>query len=119
VIAATHNDRAQALLVLPDSIFSAEMESIARSALAHRLPATYVQNRYAEVGGLMSYGRDNVDNWWLGAAVIDKILKGARPGDLPFEQPSTFQLVINAKTARTLGVKIPQALLLRATTVIQ
>ena len=60
-----------------------------------------------------------MDNWRIGAAFIDKILKGARPGDLPFEQPSTFQLVLNAKTARTLGAKIPQAMLLQATAVIQ
>jgi len=83
------------------------------------LDMTYVQSRYAEVGGLMSYGRDNVDYWRLGAAFMDRIFKGARPGDLPFEQPATFQLVLNMKTARALGVKIPQATLLQATKVIE
>jgi len=67
----------------------------------------------------MSYGRDTVSNWRLGTAFIDKILKGAKPGDLPFEQPSIFQLVLNMRTAQTLGVKISQSILLQASKVIE
>jgi len=118
-IETMQREKAQALLVLPDSIYSSQMDLIARLTLKHRMPSSYVQSRYAEVGGLMSYGRDNVDYWRLGAAFIDRIFKGARPGDLPFEQPATFQLVLNMKTARALGVKIPQATLLQATKVIE
>jgi len=118
-IETMQREKAQALLVLPDSIFSSQMAVIARLALKHRLPSSYVQNRYPELGGLISYGRDNVDNWRLGAAFIERIFKGARPGDLPFEQPATFQLVLNMKTAQTLGVKIPRAILLQATNVIE
>jgi len=112
-------EKAQALLVLPDSIFSSQMDLIARLTLKHRLPSSYVQDRYAELGGLMSYGRDTVSNWRLGTAFIDKILKGAKPGDLPFEQPSIFQLVLNMRTAQTLGVKISQSILLQASKVIE
>jgi putative ABC transport system substrate-binding protein len=118
-IERAQREKAQALLVLPDSIFSSLMDVIARLTLKHGLPSSYVQDRYAEAGGLMSYGRDNVVNWRLGTGFIDRIFKGARPGDLPFEQPSVFQLVLNMRTAQTLGVKIPQAILVQATKVIE
>jgi putative ABC transport system substrate-binding protein len=118
-MAAMQRERVQALLVLPDAIYSSQVELIARLALAHRLPSSYVQNRYPEVGGLLSYGQDYAGNWRLGAKFIDRIFKGANPGDIPFEQPTTFELVLNMKTARTLGLKIPQEILLQATKVIE
>lgn len=118
-IAAMQREQAQALLVLPDTIYSSQMELIARLTLKHRLPSSYVQNRYPEVGGLMSYGQDTVGNWRLGAKFIDSIFKGAKPGELPFEQPAKFDLVINMKTAQELGIKIPQTILLQATKVIE
>ena len=118
-IAAMPRERMQAFLALPDTIYSSQLEQIARLALKHRLPSSYVQNRYPEAGGLMSYGQDTTGNWRLGAKFIDKIFKGAKPGDLPFEQPATFELVINLKTAHALGIKIPQTMLLRATKVIE
>jgi putative ABC transport system substrate-binding protein len=110
-IEAAQRQQAQALLILPDSVYSSQVEPIARSS--------YVLNPYPEAGGLMSYGRDNADYWRLSPSFIDRIFKGARPGDLPFEQPATFQLVLNMKTAQALGVKIPQALLIQAAKVIE
>ena len=118
-IAAMPHERMQAFIALPDTIFSSQLEQIARLALKHRLPSSYLVNRYPEVGGLMSYGQDIKGNWRLGAKFIDKIFKGTKASDLPFEQPATFELVINMKTAQALGMKIPQTMLLRATKVIE
>ena len=112
-------ERMQAFMVLPDAAISEHMDLIARLALKHHLPSTYVQSAYAAAGGLMSYGQDTVGNFRLGAKFIDKIIKGAKPGDLPFEQPTVFEVVINMTTARDLGVKIPQAILIQATRVIE
>jgi putative ABC transport system substrate-binding protein len=84
-----------------------------------RLPAIYRFEYYAQVGGLMSYGADLVDSWRRAAGFVDKILKGARPGDLPIEQPSRFELCVNVKTARTLGLAISPALLQRADKIVE
>ncbi len=86
---------------------------------AARLPAVYHASRFVEAGGLMSYGADGVDFYRRSAAVVDKILKGARPADIPVEQPTKFELVINLKTAKTLNLRIPQSLLLRADRLIE
>ena len=84
-----------------------------------RLPSSFVWREAVELGGLMSYGVNLADNFRRAADYVDKILKGAKPADLPVEQPTKFELIINAKTAKALGLTIPQALLLRADEVIQ
>ena len=118
-IATMQRERMQAFVALPDGILFQQMEQIARLALKHRLPSSFFRNEYPEAGGLMSYGQNILGNWRLGAKFIDKIFKGAKPGDLPFEQPVTFEFVINMKTAQALGIKIPQTILLQATKVIE
>jgi putative ABC transport system substrate-binding protein len=85
----------------------------------HRLPGIYEDKLYVEAGGLMSYGPSFIDLFRRAASYVDRIFKGAKPGDLPIEQPTKFELVINLKTAKALGLTIPQSLLLRADEVIQ
>jgi ABC-type uncharacterized transport system substrate-binding protein len=112
-------ERANAAIVLPDPFFLQESRLIAAQALKHRLPSASANREYAEAGGLMSYGPNVVDNFRRAATYVDKILKGARPGELPFEQPTRYYLVINRKTAVALGLTIPPALLGQADEVIQ
>jgi putative ABC transport system substrate-binding protein len=92
---------------------------IISQAAAHRIPVIYPRENYAEGGGLISYGPDYPDMWRRAAAYVDKIFRGAKPGDLPIEQPTTFEMVLNMKTAKALGVKIPQSILVQATRVIE
>ena len=111
--------RAAALNVLASPLINTHRETIINFAAKERLPAIYQWKEAAEVGGLMSYG-PGVSAVYRGLAVlVDKILKGAKPADLPVEQPTRFELVINLKTAKTLGLKIPQSVLFRADQVIQ
>jgi putative ABC transport system substrate-binding protein len=111
--------RAGALLVLPGAVLDKWSHRIAELAIKSRLPAVYGLRLYVEDGGLMSYSPDLIDLWRRAAVVVDKILKGTRAGDLPFEQPTKFELVINLKAARSIGLAIPQSILARADEVIR
>jgi len=110
---------AQAVLVLASQLFFAERQRVAELATTHRLPTMFAVKEGAEAGGLMSYGPDYGDLFRRAAIYVDKILRGAKPSELPVEQASKFELVINLKTAKALGLKIPPSLLLRADPVIQ
>jgi len=116
---AMTRERAGALLVLSDSMLIVQRERIADLAAMNRLPAVYGLRLHAEAGGLMAYGANLLDLVRLTATFVDKILKGAKPADLPVEQPTKFELEINLKTAKALGLTIPQSLLQRADQVIQ
>ena len=111
--------KAGALLVFAASALYPHAQRVTDQVAKHRLPAMYELRSYVEAGGLVSYGADINDIWRRSAVFVDKILKGARPADLPIEQPSEFELVINLKAARALGLTVPQAMLLRAEEVIQ
>jgi putative ABC transport system substrate-binding protein len=112
-------ERAGALIVLLDVVFTQHRARIADLAAKNRLPAVYGLPEYAEVGGLMAYGSSFVDRYRRAATFVDKILKGAKPSELPIEQPTKFELAINLKAAKALGLTVPQSLLLRADHVIQ
>jgi putative tryptophan/tyrosine transport system substrate-binding protein len=112
-------ERVNAVIILTDTFFVQESRSIAAQALKYRLPSISTNYEYPEAGGLMSYGANLVDNFRRAATYVDKILKGAKPGELPIEQPTRYQLTINRKTAAALGLTIPQALLRQADEVIQ
>src|SRR5262249_54653101 len=107
-------DRPQGLLVLGDPLFVPHPTSILEVAAKQRLPAMYPFREYAEAGGLMAYSVNLLDLARLAATSVDKILRGAKPSDLPIEQPTTFELVINLRTAKALRLTIPQAVLQRA-----
>jgi len=111
--------RVAALIVETDPITVALRSEIVRLAAASRLPTIYGVREFVEAGGLMSYGANLFDLWRRAALYVDKILKGSKPADLPIEQPIKFELVINLKTAKALGLAIPQSLLLRADQIIQ
>ena len=111
--------RAGALTVLVSAMFVNERRCLVDLAAKNRLPAVYPWREYVDAGGLMAYGPNVADLYRRAASYVDKILKGAKPGDLPVEQPTKFELVINLKTAKTLGLTIPQSLLQRADEVIQ
>jgi putative ABC transport system substrate-binding protein len=113
------SQRVGAVLILRDPLFFAQRTQIAVLAVKNRLPAVYGIRGEAEAGGLMAYGASNSDIYRRAAAYVDKILKGAKPGDLPIEQPTKFELVINLKTAKALGLTIPPSLLQRADQVIE
>jgi ABC-type uncharacterized transport system substrate-binding protein len=110
--------RAGALLVLGDVMFVTHRIRLADLAAKSRLPAMYPAREYVEAGGLMSYGHFFPELFRRAATYVDKILKGAKPADLPVEQPTKFELVITLKTAKTLGLSIPPSVLVRADQVI-
>ena len=112
-------DRADAMYVLPSPTFNRHRARLAELALKHRLPGIYEAKEYVDAGGLMSYGPSFSDLYRRSAHYVDRILKGAKPGDLPIEQPTKFDLAINLKTAKALGLTIPPSLLQRADQVIE
>jgi putative ABC transport system substrate-binding protein len=117
--AAMTRERAQALLLVPSSLFTAHPTRLLRLVAESRLPAIFYRRLFAEAGALMAYGPNIRDEFRHAAAYVDKILKGAKPADLPVEQPTTFELVINLKTAQALGLTIPPTLLFQADEVIR
>ena len=112
-------DRAQGLIVLPHAVTNANRARIASLAAGHRLPGMYPDSEYVEAGGLMSYAPNYSDQHRRAATFVDKILKGAKPADLPIEQPTKFELVVNLKTAKAFGLSIPQQFLVRADRMIE
>jgi ABC-type uncharacterized transport system substrate-binding protein len=119
VFNAAKSAGAQALNLVPSPFLFTHRALIFNFAIKNRLPAMYSTNDLVEAGGLMSYGPDILDNWRRAAIYIDKILKGAKPADLPVEQPTKFELVINLKTAKQIGLMIPPNVLARAGKVIR
>jgi ABC-type uncharacterized transport system substrate-binding protein len=111
--------RAEAVIVASDPLFVQHYRKIAELAAKHRFPSSSFIREYVEVGGLMSYGPNLSEQFRRAATYVDKIFKGAKPGDLPVEQIKTFELFINGRTAKALGLTIPQSLLLRADRVIE
>jgi putative ABC transport system substrate-binding protein len=112
-------ERAQAPLVIPSPRYIEHRGRIVKHAAKNRLPAIYYQSLFVEDEGLMSYATNNADEYRRAAVYVDKILKGAKPADLPVQQPTKFELVINLKTAKQIGVTIPPNLLARANKVIK
>jgi len=117
--AAMSREHADAAIILSDAFFFGQRRRITELAARNRLPAMYSFREYVEVGGLISYGQNIAEYYRHAATYVDKILKGARPGDLPIEQPTKIHLAINGGTAKTLGITIPQELLYRTDEVIR
>jgi ABC-type uncharacterized transport system substrate-binding protein len=116
---AMTGERPDALIVLSDAMFLSQNAQIVGLAAKSRLPAMYAESEFIVAGGLMSYGSNLVVQYRRAATYVDKVLRGARPADLPVEQPTKFELVINLKTAKALGLTIPPSLLARADELIQ
>jgi putative ABC transport system substrate-binding protein len=116
---AATNMRAGALAILPDPVISTNLERIVDFAAKSRLPSIYQSSEFADAGGLVTYGPDRPDLFRRAATYVDKILKGTKPGDLPVDQPTKLELVVNLKTAKAIGVTIPQSVLFRADKVIE
>jgi len=112
-------ERTEAVIAVVDAFFISQRREIAELALKNNLPSMFSAQEHVEAGGLMSYGQNLADLYRRAAAYVDKIFKGAKPGNLPIEQPAVFSLTINSKTAKALGLEIPQELLLRADKVIE
>ena len=118
-LAALAQRRVDALLVLSDPVFGSQLAKIAQAAARLRLPAVYSHRGFAEAGGLLAYGPNFEDNYRRAASYVDRILKGAKPADLPVQQPTKLELIVNAKAAKALDLAIPQPLLLRSDDVVQ
>ncbi len=117
--AAARRQRAGAVIPLAHPVFVAERKVLVDLAAKHRLPAIYETREFVDEGGLVSYGPHYPDLFRRAAVFVDKILKGAKPADLPVEQPTRFELIVNQKTAKALGLTLPQSILIRAEQVIQ
>jgi putative ABC transport system substrate-binding protein len=118
-VSTLSNERVGAVMVIPDAFFFSERHRIAERMVERRLPTVFAQREYVEAGGLMSYGENLKDFFRRAASFVDKIFKGAKAGELPIEQPTRFYLVVNLKTAKALGLTIPESFLLRADEVIE
>jgi putative ABC transport system substrate-binding protein len=116
---AMNRERAEAAIQLPSPMLYGEHKRIVELAAKNRLPAMYAAREFVEDGGLMSYGPSLPDVFRRAAIYVDKILKGADPADLPVEQPTTFELVVNLKTAKALGLALPPSIFARADEVIE
>jgi putative ABC transport system substrate-binding protein len=116
---AVRREGAGALIITGDPFFAGQRERLADLARRNRLPSSFVASFYPDAGGLMSYGMDVTAMFRRAASFVDRILKGAAPADLPVEQPTVFQLVINLETAVAIGIEVPQSLLLRADRIIR
>ena len=112
-------ERANALLISPDPLFASLRDRVVALATLHALPTMYNSREYASAGGLLSYGPDQADAHRQAGVYIGRILKGEKPSDLPVMQPTKFEMVINIKTAKALGLKVPPMLLSRADEVIE
>jgi putative ABC transport system substrate-binding protein len=117
--AAMSRERAHVVHVIHEFVFHANRKLIVDLAAKNRLPATYGRREYVDSGGLISYGLNFRENFRRAAYYVDRILRGAKPGDLPVEQPTKFELVVNLKTAKALGLTIPQSILVRADEIIR
>jgi putative ABC transport system substrate-binding protein len=118
-LADAARDGTAALMVIPDTFMLSHRSLIVKLAATHRLPAIYPNRTYVESGGLLSYSINTLELIVSAAGYVDRILKGARPGELPIQQPTKYELVINLRTAKALGIEIPSALLARADEVIE
>jgi len=116
--AAMANEHVGALFIFGDPMLGVHRARLADLAVKNRVPSMHTNRLHVEAGGLMSYGPSFLDLWRRAATYVDKILKGARPADLPIEQPTKFELVLNLKTAKALGLSIPPTLLARVDEVI-
>ena len=119
VVAAEAREPNSGLIVCPDSFMDVHRAEVTLLAARYRLPAVYPFHQFAEVGGLLSYGNDQLDNYRRAAVYVDRVLRGAKPAELPVQAPVKFELVLNLKTAKALGLTIPPSLLARADEVIQ
>lgn len=117
--AAMAKERVTALLVLSDAMFVSQRQRIAELATKSSFPSIYFQREFVDAGGFMSYGANLSETYRHAATHVDKVLRGAKPGDIPIEQPTIFELVINMKAAKALGITVPPSVLLRADVVIQ
>ena len=118
-IVALRRETGGGLVVMPDIFMSAHRALIILAAARNNVPAVYSASDFAREGGLLSYGVDQVDTWRRAATYVDRILRGAKPGDLPVQFPVKYEMVVNLKTAKALGLTVPQSILLRADEVIE
>lgn len=116
---AMAKDRSEALILSPEALYSTQSKQIAELAIKYKIPAMFWTREHVVAGGLMSYGQNNAEHYHRAAAYVDKLLKGAKPGDLPIEQPTKVELVVNGKTAKAIGITLPPEILLRAEEVIE
>jgi putative ABC transport system substrate-binding protein len=119
VIIALGREPRGGLVLLPDAFMQPHRALIISAAARNNVPAVYFLSTFARDGGLLSYGIDQVDSWRRVASYVDRILRGAKPGDLPVQLPTKFEMVVNLKAAKALGLTVPQSILLRADEVIQ